>query len=50
MLFRSGLGLRSGLEMGAEKKEVKYLPMGNALRMILWLPLVYSMSTVMGAE
>lgn len=27
-----------------------YLPIGSALRMILWLPRVYSMSTVMGAE
>lgn len=30
--------------------KVGYLPMGSALRMILWLPRVYSMSTVMGAE
>lgn len=29
---------------------VSHLPMGRALRMILWLPRVYSMSTVIGAE
>lgn len=33
-----------------QKDKLWYLPMGNALRMILWLPRVYSMSTVMGAE
>lgn len=31
-------------------KHIFYLPIGSALRMILWLPRVYSMSTVMGAE
>lgn len=34
----------------AKPKHIFYLPIGSALRMILWLPRVYSMSTVMGAE
>lgn len=43
----------TGLECrqrGSNTDVISHLPMGKALRMILWLPRVYSISTVMGAE
>lgn len=46
---RSPHGLECG-QCGSPIEVISHLPMGKALRMILWLPRVYSMSTVMGAE
>lgn len=37
-------------QCGSKNNLVSHLPMGKALRIILWLPRVYSMSTVIGAE
>lgn len=50
---KCGKGHLTGLECrqcGSYTDDVSHLPMGKALRMILWLPRVYSISTVMGAE
>lgn len=48
-----GTGHLTGLKCrwcGSHNWWCSHLPMGKALRMILWLPRVYSISTVMGAE
>lgn len=37
-------------QCGSNSNFTSHLPMGNAFRIILWLPRVYSMSTVIGAE
>lgn len=43
------MGLESR-QCGSNTDFISHLPMGKALRMILWLPRVYSISTVIGAE